>query len=469
MIELKGKKVLIAGLGDSGYESSKAAFGLGANVTVTDSSVHPSKEDTLPDLESMGIAAELGVDVPQALQEYELIIASPGVPDHASLIVEAREKGVRIISELEFGYRMLGNKMIAVTGTNGKTTTTRLIAWMMDSGTKRAVTCGNIGKPLVSLAGKVGEEDLLVVEVSSFQLRNIEEFRADIAVALNMAPDHYDWHAGFDDYKEAKMRLVDNMGSGDCLVYNANDKSCVEMAERTSAQTVGFSLSPEARAGIWIEDGWIMVGEPFNTGPLMHIKNLKLRGVHNLDNVLASAGAALAAGGSPEQIKESASTFEPLEHRMEPAGMVGEVTFINDSKATNPHAALHAVRSFNEPLVVMLGGRNKGLDFTELAGEICRRVGAGIIRGVVLLGESTGEIEEALKSVSGGCAGAPIVKAADMEDSVRKAAEISGKKCTVLFSPACASFDMYGSYKERGLDFKRSVGLLEGFVDGGAS
>ncbi|MBN2167746.1 MAG: UDP-N-acetylmuramoyl-L-alanine--D-glutamate ligase [Actinobacteria bacterium] len=469
MIDLKGKEILVVGFGESGYESSIAAKRLGANVNVIDNARHPAKESALAEIEGMGIKAEFGRTLPDDPGKYDLLIASPGVPDHSEIIVQARKMNKRIISELEFGFRMLENEMVAVTGTNGKTTTTRLIAWIMDSSRRKAVPCGNIGKPLISLYNRVKPEDLLVVEVSSFQLRNIERFKAHVSVALNVAPDHYDWHSDFEDYKNAKMRIVENMNENDFIIYNLEDKSCREIAGRASGKTIGFSLTPSVNAGVWVEDGWIVVGEPFNTGKLMRIQEIKLRGIHNVVNVLAAAGSALALGNKPEDIRYSIAGFEPIEHRTEVVGDVRGVTFINDSKATNPHAALHAIKSFDGPLVAILGGRNKGLDFTELAIEVKRLIGDGVITGVVLLGESADELAEAITARRDETARTLMFKEADMDGSVEKAFELAGRTGTVLFSPACASFDMFRNYKDRGAAFKRSVQLLKGRVERGTS
>ncbi|MBN1289792.1 MAG: UDP-N-acetylmuramoyl-L-alanine--D-glutamate ligase [Actinobacteria bacterium] len=467
MIDLKEKNILVVGFGDSGYESSKVARRIGAKVTVIDSAVHPAKESLLTEIEGMGIKTGFGIGVPDDLDEYDLVITSPGVPDHADVIVQARKADRRIISELEFGYRMLKNEMVAVTGTNGKTTTTRLIAQIMDSPSRRAVTCGNIGKPLVSLYGSVKPEDLLVVEVSSFQLRNIERFGAHVTVVLNIAPDHYDWHSDFGDYKSAKMRIVENTRENDYLVYNLDDESCREMARRAGGKTVGFSLAPVPDAGVWLEDGWIVAGEPFNIGKIMRTSEIKLRGIHNTVNVMAAVGSALALGEAPLEIRKSVAVFEPIEHRTEFADEISGVTFINDSKATNPHAALHAIKSFNGPLVAILGGRNKGLDFSELALEVNRRIGDGVIIGVILLGESADEIAEALTAEGNEDVEKVISKASDLDGSVVKAFEITGGNGTVLFSPACASFDMFRDYKDRGTAFKRAVNLLKGRVERG--
>lgn len=462
MKSMEGNKVLVIGLADSGYASSIAARELGADVTIVDSSSHPARENSLDELKEMGVKVELGVGVPEDLGDYETVITSPGVPDHAQIIVEARKIGKRVISELEFGYKLTENRIVAITGTNGKTTTTRLISWILDLPERRAFACGNIGKPLVSLCGSTGKDDLLIVEVSSFQLRNIEEFRGDVSVILNVAPDHFDWHTDLNDYKRSKMRLVENMHETDYLVYYEDDRFCREMAEVATGRVVGFSINGAREKGIWIENGWIVTGEPFNTGRVIPVDEIKLRGVHNLANVCAAVGAALCMEERPQRIREAVGSFNPLEHRMEYVCEVDGVEFYNDSKATNPHAAIHSVKSFDGPLAVILGGRNKGLDFGELVDEIKKRMDENSVVGLVLLGESADELKMKVGATDIHNIETRIVNAVDMDDAVKRALEMVSDGGIVLFSPACASFDMYANYKDRGRAFKESVRSLKG-------
>ncbi|MBU4179023.1 MAG: UDP-N-acetylmuramoyl-L-alanine--D-glutamate ligase [Actinobacteria bacterium] len=462
MMDLAGKAVLIVGLGDSGCEAAGAAAGLGASVTSIDSCKEPSRMSMVPRLESDGVEVLLGVDIPDGLKGYDLVVTSPGVPDRAPVLTRARESGLRVISELEFAFRLLTNTIVAVTGTNGKTTTTTLISRMLDRPGRRAIACGNIGTPLVSMRGEAGGGDILVVEVSSFQLANIEEFRARVSVVLNIAPDHFDWHRDMDEYREAKMRLVENMLPGDYLVYNRNDDFCVGMASVASGITVGFGLESSSGDGLWIEDGWIVAGPPLEAVEVMPVDEISIPGVHNVENVMAAAAASLAMGEPTARIREAAREFEGLAHRMEFVSRIGGVSFYNDSKATNPQAALQAIRSFKEPLVPIMGGRNKGLDLSELSRELCRGIEGGEVRGVVFLGESAGEFESAVRRECGATASGRIETADGMEDSVQRAYRLAGGSGVVVLTPACASFDMFTDYKERGRAFKECVALLEG-------
>jgi UDP-N-acetylmuramoylalanine--D-glutamate ligase len=461
MIDLAEKEVLVVGLGMSGAAAARTAIGLGARVEVIDRSETPLRVTMVKELRDAGVRVSLGMEVPADLTGYDLLVVSPGVPDRAPVLSEARRCGLKIVSELELGYRLLdGIEMVAVTGTNGKTTTTKLIGEILSEGrgSGRAVTCGNIGNPVVGLYGEVGPEDVLVIEVSSFQLQNIEKFRARVAVALNVAPDHYDWHRDFEEYRLAKMRLVENMLSHDFLVYNLEDESCRMMAKMAVGIRAGFSGKRRQESAVWIEDGWVTAGPPFDAGKVLSVLELKLAGAHNLENVMAATGAALAMGHAHDAIREAAGKFEGLEHRVEYVTDIDGVSFYNDSKATNPHAALHALRSFESPTVAIMGGRNKGLDFAEVASEVCARLKDGRMRGLVLVGESAPEILEAVESVCRGEADGHLAIAKDLADSVEKAYRLSGGCGVVIFTPACASFDMFKDYEDRGRVFKEAVG-----------
>jgi UDP-N-acetylmuramoylalanine--D-glutamate ligase len=463
MIDLSGKRALVVGLGSSGEAAARALVGLGTRTVLIDSSEAPTHAGAAEGLRAAGVEVRLGVAVPEDLGSYDLIIASPGVPNRAPVLNEARAAGKRIMSELELGYRLLsGNTMVAVTGTNGKTTTTRIIAAMLDRPERRAIECGNIGTPVVSLYGQVAHRDILVCEVSSFQLQNIEEFRARVAALLNLAPDHFDWHDALEDYGRAKARIIENMRADDFLVYNADDAFCRDVASRAAGTTIGFSHGRRSGAAIWLEEGWIVTGQPLAQGRLLKVTDLTLAGTHNVENVMAGAAVALVLGEEAAAVRRAAIDFQGLEHRCEPAGEILGVTFYNDSKATNPHASLSAVASFEVPFVAILGGRNKGLDFSELAEALCSRLDEGNLLGIVLMGESATEIEAAIRQACGSAANEHVVLAGDMDESVASALEMARDGAAVLFTPACASFDMFSDYKDRGRAFKSAVERLAG-------
>ncbi len=463
MSEFEDCSVLVVGLGSSGQAAAKVLAGMGARVVAIDSSRTPAAAPEAGAMEACGIEVRLGQEVPGDLDVFDLVVASPGVPDGARVMRESRAAGLAVISELELGYRLLeGNEIVAVTGTNGKTTTTRMIAEMLDRPRRRAVPCGNIGTPLVSLYGQVGPADVLVCEVSSFQLQNIERFHAAVAVVLNLAPDHFDWHGGMDDYAAAKMRIIENMTPGETVVYNLDDGFCRDVAARANGRTVGFGLGRNEESAVWLREGWIVTGPPLTSVDLVKLDDLMIEGPHNVENTMAAAAASLVIGEEPDRIRRAAVSFEGLEHRCEPVGEVGGVAFYNDSKATNPHATLRALRSFEGPFSVIMGGRNKGLDFTGLAREACSLCAEGRLRGVVLIGESAGELETAFKAACREFEGLPVVRADDIDGAVEAARRMAPGGGAVLFSPACASFDMFDDYKDRGRAFKSAVGRLAG-------
>jgi UDP-N-acetylmuramoylalanine--D-glutamate ligase len=463
MMGLEDERVLVVGLGASGEAAAVALVESGAVTVLIDSSPEPSRVAAAEQLGEKGIEVRLGVAVPDDLESFDLVVTSPGVPEKAPVLRKARSLGTRVVSELELGYRLLeGATMVAITGTNGKTTTTLLAAAMLDRPPRRALTCGNIGTPLVGLFGNTIEGDILVCEVSSFQLNDIEKFRAKVSVVLNLAPDHFDWHADMDEYARAKMRLIENMTPGDLLVYNADDPFCVEMSREAGEDAVGFSRRGLKDAGILVEDGRIVTGGRLGDGPLLDVDDIGLVGAHNLDNVMAAAASALLLGEDRLHVAEAAAGFRGLEHRCEPAGEVVGVRFYNDSKATNPHACLQAVASFDRPFVVIMGGRNKGLEFDGLAVALRDRLDEGTLMGIVLMGESADEIEEALRKVGIDEGGGSLRRAADLEDAVSIAHSMARDGGAVLFSPACASFDQFTDYKDRGKAFKAAVERLAG-------
>ncbi len=460
----EGTNVLVIGLGLSGVAASRVLLKRGARVVAIDRNDTDILRAKAAEISAEGVTVLLGVETPESMKEFDLVVPSPGVPPFAPALVLARRLGLRVISELELGWKIISNPVVAVTGTNGKTTTTKLISEILSKKERPAVACGNIGTPLCDLNGKISDRELLVVEASSFQLQNIEDFKPDVAVVLNVASDHLDWHKDFAEYFNAKARIVENQGVENYVIYNASDKHCSDLASKARSKKVPFSLDPIGNDGIWSEQGWLFAGLPFfRRKKIMPLEEIPLPGVHGVMNTMAAVGAALAIGESVRSIRDKVSSFTGLEHRMEYVTTISGVVFYNDSKATNPHATIHAVRSFKTPMVVILGGRNKGLDFSELVGELVRVNDAGILAGVVLMGECAAELEESLQKSSAGGKPVWISRAKDLEEAVlkslKKALEVP-KPGVVLFSPAAASFDMFKDYKDRGLKFKETVFAL---------
>ena len=443
--------LLVVGLGATGEAVARRAAaeaGRGDAVAVVDDDPSGGRfAERAAALEALGVAV-VGAPSPEALAELvagvDLVVPSPGVPEAHPVYRLAAGAGVPVRSEIELAGAVAAGRglpLVAVTGTNGKTTVTTLIAEMLSAGGLRARAAGNIGRPLID-AVHDEDVDVVVAEVSSFQLRFTETFRPRVAVFLNVAEDHLDWHPTFGDYVAAKARIFANQAGDDLLVFNADD-GAVAAAAKTARRALAFSLRP--RPDSWRLEGGHLA-QP-DGAPLMAVADLDRNGPHDIANALAAAAAAAELGASGDAIRHVLATFSGLPHRVTPVGQSGGVTFVDDSKATNPHAALAALAGFDS-VVLLAGGRNKGLDLGVLRAE------AGRIRAVVAIGEAAGEVEACFAGVR------PVRRAASMAEAVRLGAELAQPGDTVLLSPACASFDWYTSYAARGDDFARQVALL---------
>ncbi|MDD5748285.1 MAG: UDP-N-acetylmuramoyl-L-alanine--D-glutamate ligase [Actinomycetota bacterium] len=456
MKDFAAKKVLVVGLGDSGLSAALLLKEHGADVTVIDSLKCPARMDSIPLLEEREVRLELGVDVPSDILKYELVVTSPGVPANAPALKLAIESGLRMISELELGSRLIDGPIVAITGTNGKTTTTKMVGEILLKSGFEALICGNIGNPITNICGKTNAKTIVVAEVSSFQLAFIDKFKPHISAILNIAPDHYDWHGNFNDYLTAKGRIVENQEARDYVIYLREDENLRNIVSRARAKAIGFSLKKESGVSIFIEGGWIKARKPFGKVDVMPVDEIRLKGVHNRLNVIAASAIALVLGCKPEAIREAVGSFTSLEHRMEPVTSFDGIEFYNDSKGTNPHATINALSSFSKPVVLIAGGRNKGIDFSPLAGVLKENFEKGMLKGLVLFGESSTEISREVEEKSPELLKKRTVVVDSIENAVKQAMRMI-EKGVVLFSPACASFDMYRDYKERGEEFKKSV------------
>ena len=446
---LRDRDVLVVGLGVSGYAAARALLRIGARVRVTELADGALLRERAADLEGQGAKVELGGHS-FVRADVSLAVVSPGIPPQSEAITALAGAGVEIWGEVELAYRIGGDRspgrsakdgctFLAVTGTNGKTTTTSLLAAMLAEGGERAVAGGNIGVPLVDAVLQVGRGGVVALEVSSFQLLTIHEFRAEVAVLLNIAADHLDYHGDLDGYAAAKARIVENQTSSDVLVCNADDPLVMKVAAQAPGRVVTFSaIHPSA--DLAVEDGSLMWrGEPF--APLA---SLTLEGRAGIEDALAAAGAALEHGVAPGAVARALETFRPLPHRLQTVATIDGVAYVDDSKATNPHAALAALRGRRD-VVLIAGGRNKGNDLGEL------RRGVPPVVAVVALGEAAQEVRAAFE----GLASVEVVP--DMRAAVRAARRHAVPGGSVLLAPGCASLDMYTSYAARGDDFARCV------------
>ncbi len=449
-MELAGRKVTVVGLARSGVAAANLLTRLGAKVTVTDIRSEQELGGQIKQL-SQPVRLKLGGHPQGVFLQADLIVVSPGIPLNIPLLVEAQRAGIKIIGELELAYQLTTVPFIAVSGTNGKTTTTSLIGGILKTAGFKVTVGGNIGFPMSQAVLQAPDSDFWVAEVSSFQLEAIDGFRPRLAILLNISPDHLDRYAGFEDYAAAKARLFINQTPEDYAILNADDPLVLEAARGTRAQRVFFSRRQILPEGVMVQGGKIMAKWGGVSSEICALDELGLPGVHNLENALAATTAAVISRVSSPLIKKLLSEFKPLEHRLEFVGRVKGIDFINDSKGTNVGAVLKSLESFEQPVVLIAGGRDKGGDYSPLLKLIRERV-----RNVVLIGETKDKFKAALKPVR-----KKLHEADSMEEAVYTAFDLARQGDVVLLSPACASFDMFKNYEDRGRVFKAMVLELE--------
>ena len=413
---------------------------------------------TLSDLDAhvgklLGEALLLGGHPQELFANADLIVLSPGVPADLPQLDMARSRGVEVISEPELAGRFLRGRIIGITGSNGKTTTTALTGELMRAAGAQVIVGGNIGTPLTSLIEQSSDETWTVAELSSFQLEMIDSLRVHVAIVTNITPDHLDRHGTFENYVRAKHRIFRNQTPADVAILNADDERVASWAAGLRAHTVFFSVRRELDEGLFLRAGREIVSRtPDGERVLMMREEMKLRGLHNVENVLAALAAGLACGAAPPSMRETVKSFRPVEHRLEEVAEVEGVRFYNDSKATSVDATLKALEAFADDegkVVLILGGRGKRAPYAPLAPLIRERV-----RKLILIGEDTEVIEAELKT------DARSERALDMPDAVGRAFAAAQAGDTVLLAPACASFDMFRSFEHRGQSFKEAVSAL---------
>jgi UDP-N-acetylmuramoylalanine--D-glutamate ligase len=446
-MELRDKTVLIVGFERTGEALCRFLLERGARVRVTEKKPAEAFGEKLRPFAERGVVFETGGHRPASFLEADLIVPSPGVPPIAEILA-AREKGVPVLSEIELAYLFLRGKIVGITGSNGKSTTTTLIHRILKDAGLKAHLAGNIGTPLVSFVDRSRDDDIYVTEISSFQLEYTERFTPAVAAFLNVSENHIDWHGTFDGYFAAKKKLILRQGPGDVSVLNRDDARVWGLAGEASSRVHGFSRKRRLARGAFLDDGWVVVreGAPEKVVPASRIP---LPGAHNLENVLAAALVGRLLGVIPASMRRTILAFRGLEHRLEDVLAVRGVRFVNDSKATTVDAALKAMASFDRPIVLVLGGRGKGGDFSPLRPMVRKRV-----RSVILVGEAADKIEKALGGV------VPVVRAANYRQVVRLAFGQAVRGDIVLLAPACTSWDMFKDFEERGRTFKREVRLL---------
>jgi UDP-N-acetylmuramoylalanine--D-glutamate ligase len=448
MMELKGKKVLVVGLGKSGLAAALFLRRRGAQVTVSDIRSAEALANDIPSLLEAGINVEAGGHGLLTFRRQDLIVVSPGVPLDTPELTQVRRFGLPVIGELELAARFLKGKTLAITGSNGKTTTTSLVGEILKAAGLPTLVGGNIGVPVVALIEESTDETWSVLEVSSFQLESTEQFHPDIAVILNITPDHLDRHGTFENYALAKERIFAAQKPEDFLVLNADNVRAAASASRSSAAAYWFSLENPVRQGAWVEGGEVMYRSskdaPAET--ILPLTGIPLKGEHNVENVLAAVCASRLAGASPEIIRHAVETFRAVEHRLEYVATINGVEFYNDSKATNVDATAKAIAAFQGGIHLILGGKDKNSDYTELSDLLRARV-----RAVYTIGAAAAKIESQLRGV------VAIHSCETLERAVTTAAAAAHPGDVVLLAPACSSFDQFENYEQRGRIFKELV------------
>jgi UDP-N-acetylmuramoylalanine--D-glutamate ligase len=448
-IELRNKRVLVVGLARTGVATALFCAARGARVTATDMRTENELGDSVPALRKAGVALELGGHRQEMILDADLIIPSPGVPADAPLLQSARAKGVAIWSEVELASRFLKGRLIGITGSNGKTTTTSLIEHILKSAGFSTILAGNIGTPLISCVDKTSEKTVTVTELSSFQLELIEKFRPNISVFLNLTPDHLDRHQTLESYGAAKARIFANQTEADSAVLNADDPGTTPYAP-AKPQVYWFSRKQRVAQGAFVKENEILFRREGAEEAVLKLADIPLSGAHNVENVLAAVAATRLAGAEPAAIAKGVRSFAGVEHRLEFVAEIGGVRFYNDSKATNVDATLKALDAFPGRILIILGGKDKGSDYTVLQTLLREKAILAL-----LIGAAAGKIE---KQIAGSVA---IEQAGTLERAVETAAHAARPGDVVLLAPACASFDQFQNFEHRGRVFKDLVHQLE--------
>lgn len=462
IMNLNGTKVTVVGLARSGVAAARLLQAVGAHVTVADRKERSELGPVLAQLDDASVGITVGSRYETALESAELVVISPGVPYRMEALERVRQRGVKVISELELASRFVSAPMLALTGTNGKSTTVTLIGKMLQESGKRVFVGGNLGTALSEAAiqtvlasqqGLPGPFDVLVVEVSSFQLETVEQFHPRIAALLNVTVDHQDRYASIDEYVAAKRRIFERQKPTDYALFNLDDQRVAALRHSVKARVLGFTrqsaLPADVTGGTYLEDDRLVTTVTGVRQEICRRQEIKIIGDHNVENAMVAATYALLSGGSLESVRRVLQTFPGLEHALEIVRDRRGVRFVNDSKGTNVDATLKAIESIDQPIWLIAGGRDKGGDFSRLAPAIRQRV-----KGLILIGEATPLIARAM-------AGFPAIsRAASLKEAVQAAADSAASGGVVLFSPACASFDMFADYQDRGRQFKALVQSL---------
>ncbi len=446
-LELKSKRVLIVGIGKSGMAASIFAANKGALAVATDIKRMEELNSMADLLEQKGIRVIAGKHPIEEFTSSDLIVVSPGVPLSIEPLRMAKEKGVKIIGEVELACHFLKGEIIGITGSNGKSTTTSLIAWIFSFAGRECKPCGNIGCPLIEMVEYDSPDKFYAVELSSFQLESIEKFRPSHAILLNISPDHLDRYNHYNDYMAAKFSIFKNQKEEDIAIWNADDPDSNLMSQEIKATSFVFSSSHEVEKGAYLKKGSIFLRLMQKEEYLMEADDIPIPGIHNVENVMAASLASRLSGIEDSIIRAAVMSFKGLPHRLELIATLKGISFYNDSKATNVESSMKAIKAFpGKKIILILGGRDKGGDFKKLIPLIQRQV-----KEVIVTGEACKKIRQEIEG------SAPIFEASSIAEATLKGFKTASTDDIVLLSPACASFDAYKNYEERGDDFRDSV------------
>ncbi|MBI4431981.1 MAG: UDP-N-acetylmuramoyl-L-alanine--D-glutamate ligase [Candidatus Omnitrophica bacterium] len=448
MIRLKNRKIVVVGLGKSGFASAKFLAEKGAIVRVTEGSENKEVFERAGYLKGLGVSVEVGGHTESFIAGSDFLVVSPGVPKKSMPLTLAAAKKIPVISEVELAYYFCKGPIAAITGSNGKTTTSHLLHRMLLDAGKKSVLCGNVGTSFLDAIPSIDSKTVVVLELSSFQLEDSPRLKPRIAAILNVTPNHLDRHGSFEAYTEAKERIFRNQTVKDTLILNYDDPIVRAMADRAPSSVIFFSKSP-VEEGICLEKRRVIRKSGRQVRHYFKTDRFGLKGAHNLENILAAAAAAGVFGVEPVTMKKTLEAFRTLEHRVEPLGEIGGVSFVNDSKSTTVSSTRAAVLSVEGSLVLVAGGRDKGVHFAAIEPLLEEKV-----KTVVLYGEAAHKIAGSWRLFK------RFLIVPRFEDAVREAYRLAARGDTLLLSPMCASFDQFGSFEERGEAFKKVFALL---------
>ena len=451
-MNLSNKNILILGLAISGVSTAKALTKMGASIIISDMKKKEELKEYIEELKDFNVKYVLGSNDVD-LETIDLVIKSPGIPVEIPIIKKAESMGIEVITDIELASRISRNNMIAITGTNGKSTTTTLIGEIFKLSGKKAHVTGNIGVGILWEIVNSKEEDIFIIEASSFQLESTKNFKPNVSVIINITPDHINWHKTFDKYVYAKKKIFLNQNEDDYTILNYDDPIVRGFKDEVNSKVFFFSTDNILDKGVYLEDGFIVVNDGINKLKVLKPSEIRIPGKHNLQNALASIAAAYVMGIDIKTIANTLREFSGIDHRLKYVDTINGMNFYNDSKGTNPESSIAAVKAIDSPIILIAGGMDKESDFQDFVDSF-----NGKVKDLILLGETANKIKNI--AISKGFNNIYIVD--NMEGAVRKAYEVGEKGDNILLSPACASWDMYKSYEERGNDFIRAVKSIRG-------